>query len=57
MVHFVFEPFDANHNNAPILKDASKWYEDKMNTIHEDDVILVDRDFQDVIKFLTNNKN
>jgi len=31
-------------------------YSDEMNTIHEGDIILVDRDFCDVVNFLTINK-
>jgi len=49
---FIFRSFDANHNDATIFEeDCFNRHEDKMNTIHED-VILV-RDFQNVIKFVT----
>jgi len=56
-VLFVLGLFDANHNDATILKDYFNKYEDKINTIHENDEnILIDRDFQNVIKFLTDDK-
>lgn len=52
-VHFVLGPFDATHNDASILEDCFSKYATEMSIIHEGDVILVDRDFRDVLKFLS----
>jgi len=45
LILFVFRPFDitfdiqhTNHNDATILEDCFNRYENKMNTIHEDDI-------------------
>jgi len=40
--------FHANHNDTTILEDCFNRYEDKTNTIHEDNVILINRSFQDI---------
>ncbi|KYN23462.1 hypothetical protein ALC57_04098 [Trachymyrmex cornetzi] len=53
---FVLGPFDATHNDATILKDCFQRYPSEMSIIHENDVILVDRGFRDVIQFLTEHK-
>lgn len=56
-VLFIFGSFDATYNDATILKDCFSRYSDEMNTIQEEDVILVDKGFRDVFDFLTNDKN
>jgi len=55
-VLFVLGPFDATQYDATILQDCFSRYSDEMNTIHEGDIILVNRDFRDVVKFLITNK-
>jgi len=54
-VLFVLGLFDATHNHATILQDCFSRY-DEMNTIHEGDIVLVDRGFRDVVNVLTTNK-
>jgi len=51
---FVLGPFNVTHNDATML-DCFR-YSDEMNTIHEGDIVLVDRGFRDVVNFLTTNK-
>jgi len=53
---FVLGSFDATHNDATILQDCFSRYSDEMNTIHKGEIVLVDRSFRDVVKFLTTNK-
>jgi len=53
---FILGPFDATHNDATILQDCFSRYSDKMNTIHEGDIVLIDRDLRVVVNFLTTNK-
>jgi len=53
---FVFGPFNVIHNDATILQDCFSRYSDEMNTIHEGDIVLVDKGFRDVVNFLTINK-
>lgn len=55
-VLFVLGPFDATHNDATILKDCFSRYSDEMSIIHENDIVLLDRGFRDVVNFLTTNK-
>jgi len=55
-VLFILEPFDATHNDATILQDCFSRYSDEINIIHEGDIVLVDRNFRDVVNFLTTNK-
>jgi len=50
-VLFVLGLFDAT-----ILQDCFNRYSDEMNTIHEGDIVLLDRSFRDVVNFLTTNK-
>jgi len=47
----------TTHNDATVLQDCFSRYLDEMNTIHEGDIVLVDRGFRDVMNFLTTNKN
>jgi len=53
-VLFVFGPFDTTYNDVTILQDYFSRYSDETNTIHESDI--VDRNFRDVVNFLTTNK-
>jgi len=55
-VFFVLGPLDATHSDATILQDCFSRYSHEMNTIHEGDIILIDRGFHDVVNFLTTNK-
>jgi len=55
-VLFVLGSFDATRNNATILQNCFSRYSDEMNTIHEGDIVLIDRDFRDVVNSLTTNK-
>lgn len=52
----VLGPFDANHNDAVILKDCFHRFQDEMSTLQEGDVILADRGFRDVITYLKEDK-
>lgn len=53
---FVFGPFDANHNDATILEECFEKYEDILAILQENDVIVVDNGFRDVLKYLTEEK-
>lgn len=51
-VLFVLGPFAAKHNDVTIIKECFKTNQHVMNTISEGDIILVDRNFRDVMEFL-----
>lgn len=55
-VLFVLGPFNANHNDAQILKECFDRYEDILAVLREKDVILVDNGFRDILDFLINQK-
>lgn len=51
-VFYVFGPYDANHNDAVILKDCLVRYEDQLSVLRKNDVIVVDNGFRDVLNDL-----
>lgn len=48
-VLFVLGPYDATHNDAIILKDCLDRFEDTLSGFRENDVIIVDNGFRDVL--------
>ena len=55
-VYFVFGPFNANHNDAQILRECFDKYENTLSVLQDKDVIIVDDGFR-VCDFLINEKH
>lgn len=46
---WVFGPYDANHNDAIILKDCLVRYKETLAALQKDDVAIIDNGFRDVV--------
>lgn len=51
-VLYVLGPYDATHNDATILKDCMVRYEETLDALQRNDVIIVDNGFRDALDAL-----